>query len=364
VRDLLSMSTGHHREPELQNRTEWTKAFLSTPLDHKPGTFFLYNTPSTYMLSAIVQKVTGQKTADYLRTRLFDPLGIGDVYWETSPEGVSIGGYGLHLQTESIARLGQLYLQKGQWQGRQIVPASWVAAATSRQVSNGSNPASDWEQGYGYQFWRMRHDAYRGDGAFGQYCLVFPELDAVVAITSGVRNMQATLDLVFDKLLPAFTANALPANADAAAALQKALGGLMLHPPQGQPNPGAGVTLGRRYDFPANAEKIESLTLERGPSGTTAMITRVAGVDQRLDVPAGRWATALLPAPLPTLEQRVATSGAWNSSDTFAATIAYYETPFKLNVRLTFTGDTVTYEREMHVAFGDRKQPVLVGRAR
>src|SRR5262249_17904140 len=157
----------------------------------------------TYMLSAIVQKTAGLTVLDYLRPRLFEPLGIEDPTWGTSPQGVSLGGYGLSIRTEDIARFGQLYLQKGEWQGRQLLPTTRVQAATSRQVSNGSSPQSDWDQGYGYQFWRCRHGAFRGDGAFGQYCLVMPEQDAVLAITSGVKDMQAVLNLVWDKLLPA-----------------------------------------------------------------------------------------------------------------------------------------------------------------
>jgi hypothetical protein len=342
----------------------WTKTFLAAPIDHKPGTFFLYNTPASYMLSAILQRVSGTKTADYLRPRLFEPLGIDDLEWETSPEGVTIGGYGLHLRTESIARFGQLYLQKGQWQGRQVVPAAWVQAATSRQVSNGSNPASDWDQGYGYQFWRTRHGAFRGDGAFGQYCLVLPEQDAVVVITSGVKNMQAVLDLVFAKLLPAFKAAPLAPDAAADAALKKRLAALSLHPVTGKAQPGAGVTLGRRFYFPENEERIESVGLERGADGTPILVTRVAGVEQTVAAPFGRWATSALSAPAGTLGQRVAASGAWTGDDTFAATVAYYETPFKMNVRLSFGGNLVVYEREMHVAFGDTKRPMLVGRAK
>ena len=122
--------------------------------------------------------------------------------WETSPQGITLGGYGLSIRTEDIARFGQLYLQKGKWQGKQLVPAAWVEAATARQTSNGSNPTSDWDQGYGYQFWRCRHGAYRGDGAFGQFCVVLPEQDAVIAITSGVKDMQAVLNLVWDTSCP------------------------------------------------------------------------------------------------------------------------------------------------------------------
>ena len=190
VSDLLRMSTGHQTEPPRTPQQPWTKSFLAHPVPFKPGTHFLYNTSATYMLSAIVQKVTGATVLDYLKPRLFEPLGIDHPTWEASPQGISAGGFGLSVRTEDIARFGQLYLQKGEWHGKPLVPAAWVEAATARQTSNGSSPKSDWDQGYGYQFWRSRHGAYRGDGAFGQFCIVLPEQDAVIAITSGVKDMQ------------------------------------------------------------------------------------------------------------------------------------------------------------------------------
>src|SRR6478609_1927501 len=213
--DLLRMSTGHQAESARRPTEVWTKTFLAQPVPFKPGTHFLYNTSATYMLSAAVQKATGQTVLEYLKPRLFDPLGIDHPTWEKSPQGISTGGYGLSIRTEDIAKFGQLYLQKGKWEGKQLVPEAWVEAATARQTSNGSNPKSDWAQGYGYQFWRCRHGAYRGDGAFGQFCIVLPEQDAVIAITSGVRNMQAILDVVWDKLLPALEPSPLPPNEEA-----------------------------------------------------------------------------------------------------------------------------------------------------
>ena len=160
---------------------------------------------------------------DYLKPRLFAPLGIENPEWGASPQGNTIGGYGLYIRTEDIAKFGQLYLQKGKWNGKQIVPESWVAQATAKQVSNGSDPAKDWDQGYGFQFWRCRHGAYRGDGAFGQFCLVLPEQDAVIAITADTKDMQAELNVVWDNLLPAFQKDALPANAGEEAKLQQTL---------------------------------------------------------------------------------------------------------------------------------------------
>ncbi len=136
------------------------------------------------MLSAIIQKITGITLLEYLTPRLFEPLGIEDAIWEKCPRGINTGGFGLSLMTEDIAMFGQLYLQKGQWEGKQLISSSWIEEATRSYISNGDNPLSDWSQGYGYQFWRCRHNAYRGDGAFGQYCVVLPEKKAVIAITS------------------------------------------------------------------------------------------------------------------------------------------------------------------------------------
>ena len=232
VRDLLTMNAGQDAEAKIRDSGDqpWTRTFLAQPVPHKPGTHFMYNTPATYMLSAIVQKVTGQPVLEYLRPRLFEPLGIENPEWGASPQGVNFGGYGLYVRTEDIAKFGQLYLQKGQWEGRQLVPAAWVAQATSRQVGNGSNPQSDWEQGYGFQFWRCRHGAFRGDGMSGQFCVVLPEQDAVVAITADTSDMQAELNVVWDQLLPAFHAAALPPDAAGEARLKTALAGLKAHP--------------------------------------------------------------------------------------------------------------------------------------
>lgn len=210
VRDLLTMTAGHQDELNWRESPNWVKAFLAHPVPHKPGTHFRYNTPATYMLSAIVQKVTGQTVRDYLTERLFQPLGIEQPQWDTSPQGISIGGYGLYLKTEDIAKFGQLYLQNGEWNGKQLIPAAWIEQATSKQVSNGSDPNGDWDQGYGFQFWRCRHGAFRGDGKDGQFCIVIPEQDVVIALTANTGNMAAELNLVWKKILPAFSEQALP----------------------------------------------------------------------------------------------------------------------------------------------------------
>jgi CubicO group peptidase (beta-lactamase class C family) len=158
---------------------------------------------------------------DYLRPRLFEPLGISDLEWPASPQGITLGGWGLKIRTEDIAKFGQLYLQKGRWEKTQLIPEKWVDQATSKQISNGTDPDRDWTQGYGFQFWRCRHGAYRGDGKDGQFCVVMPEQDAVIAITANTGDMQKQLSLVWEHLLPAFHSKALPANPSGEAKLKE-----------------------------------------------------------------------------------------------------------------------------------------------
>ena len=361
VSDLLRMSTGQQTEPARKPDEPWTKTFLAHEVPFKPGTHFLYNTSGTYMLSAIVQKATGTTVLDYLKPRLFEPLGIEHPTWETSPQGISAGGFGLSIRTEDIARFGQLYLQKGKWEGKQIVPESWVAAATARQTSNGSSPKSDWDQGYGYQFWRCRHGAFRGDGAFGQYCIVLPEQDAVIAITSGVIDMQAVLNVVWDDLLPAIKPSPLPANNEASSKLVQTLKGLSLRPQDGSASP-AKVALGKKYDFPTNDRKLESIALEAsGKDEALTIVARVAGIDQRIPCGRGTWQKSQ--AAWGRLNrQPMAASGAWTAPDTYTARLCFYETPFIITLRLQFTDNELRLTSESNVGFDRTKDTTLVGK--
>ena len=234
VRDLLTMSGGHEVEPKFDLKVgPSVKDFLAHPVTHPPGTYFRYNTPGTYTLSSIVTKATGQTVLDYLKPRLFEPLGIANPEWGTTAEGHNFGGYGLFLRTEDIAKFGQLYLQKGQWKGKQLLSAQWVEAATAKQVDNDKAPSgrtSDWQQGYGFQFWRCQHNAFRGDGRDGQICLVMPDQDTVIAITALTGQMQTELDLVWEKLLPAFADEALPENEAELSKLREVSAKLTAHP--------------------------------------------------------------------------------------------------------------------------------------
>ncbi len=367
VRHLLSMSSGHDQDTTehiIRKRNPF-KAFLALPVEHAPGTHFVYNSGASYMLAAIVQKLTGQTLLEYLTPRLFEPLGIEGAWWESHPNGVNFGGWGLNLKTEDIARFGQLYLQKGIWQGQQLLPAEWVQAATCKQTANDPNPAPDWEQGYGYQFWRCRHNAYRGDGAFGQYCIVMPDQDAVLAITGGLPDMQVVLDAVWETLLPGMQPAALPADAISAGRLAQNLQGLKLDPPSGGPAPDVAARLSRQtYTFGKNDESLHSLSFD---FQTNTLTYRLLGGGPRrgshsLRFGNGTWVDGCIYLGTPTPAPVVA-SGAWTSDDTFVLTLCYYETPFMGSLTCRFEGERIHIDRKVNVAFGPDQPTPLVGAA-
>lgn len=227
IKDLLTMSCGQAHGPEVSSAIRsndsisWVSQFLLFPVDYKPGTVFSYNSLGTYMLSAAVQKKTGKKLLEYLRERLFEPMAIEGAIWEESPEGINTGGWGLYLRTEDLAKTGLLMLNRGKWHGAQLVPAEWIDLMTSRHIQSvqGSPNSiefvptaddlvnSDWVQGYGYQVWRCRHNAYRADGAACQFIVVIPDCGAVVAITADSQKYQQVLNLVWDYILPTLAAD-------------------------------------------------------------------------------------------------------------------------------------------------------------
>ena len=377
VRDLLRMNTGNQLEapinvndPTKQTET-WVKTFLTHSVPFKPGTHFLYNSPATYMLSAIVQKTTGMTVLDYLRPRLFEPLGFKDPVWISSPQGITAGAYGLSVRTEELARFGELYLHQGLWNGKQLIPANWIAQATSMQTSTGSAPASDWDQGYGYQFWRSRHNSFRGDGAFGQFCMIIPELDAVVAITSGVRNMQQVMNLVWDKLLPAMRSGRLPENPSARRQLEARLAGLSVKFPSGSATSATSATItGKWFEFAENDRGIKAVSFNfNSPSPT--LTVRTSTGETRMTIAANTWSKGrglftnglerMLSVPANPL---VATSGAWTAPDTYTVKIVLYETPFYSTLNFKFDGDRLLFDAEHNVSFGPTKLPQLAGQVR
>lgn len=372
VRDLLTMTTGHSASTmEGIDRTislpgsRWARAILAQPVDHEPGTRFVYNTGATYLLSAILHRLTGERLLDYLTPRLLAPLGITHAEWEQDPDGIDTGGYGLSITTEEMAAFGQLYLQGGVWEGKQLVPAEWVAAATVKQVENGPNDSPDWNQGYGYQFWQCQHGAYRADGAFGQYVLVWPEKDMVIITTSGLSDLAAVLDAVWDTFLPD-DAWGTPAaaeapkleEADAAAPFE-----LALRTPAGaETTPVEESLLGVTYDLDPNPRGFSALTLGRDADGRTQVTFTVEGMDLVVRFGHEEWrpgTCSLLGTPAD-----VATAAAWTDELTLHGQMVFLGTPFELRLELQFIGENVAVRIEQNVAFGERGLLDVVGKPR
>jgi len=266
----------------------------------------------------------------------------------------------LSIRTEDIARFGQLYLRKGQWQGQQLIPAAWVEAATARQTSNGSNPKSDWDQGYGYQFWRCRHGVYRGDGAFGQFCLVFPEQDAVLAITAGVDNLQGVLDHVWNTMLPALGPVPLPENPGVQMQLARKLENLAYPAPAGDVgSPLQAAISGTRYALDANPAGIESVRFDFTEEG--CLIKLKDGVcEEQAACGRGAWREGVASMVNHRTAKEVA-SGVWTSVATFTATLRFYETPFTMTITAQFHDERIQLDMKINVSVGPSGFPPLEG---
>ena len=350
VRHLLSMNTGHKEDTTRHvfggKDDNWAHAFLSLPVEYQPGTWFVYNTAATYMLSAIITKLTGGSLLDYLRPRLFDPLGIENPVWETDPRGVNLGGTGLHIKTEEIARFGQMYLQKGVWQGQRIVSEEWIAEATKATSDNSNTQTNpDWTVGYGYQFWRCRHDAYRGDGAFGQYCIVMPEQDVVLTMIGGVQNMQTVLDKVWEHLLPAMQPEPLPADSQAYNELCDKLAILSLPLANGSASsPRAEQWSGKIYKLESNYLYLESTTLQFGNSSSTLILRDQRG-EHPIRVGYSTWLKGISNMR-GRGDEPIAVSGAWTAEDTYEVRVCCYEDNYCPIFRFRYSDDGLQLEVE------------------
>jgi CubicO group peptidase (beta-lactamase class C family) len=358
VRHIASMAAGHTREMlgEALERDpgEPVRGFLLIPPDRDPGTVFAYSQPCTYTLASIIQRNAGMSLTRYLRPRLFDPLGIGHVGWHTFPPGREQGFSGLHARTEDIAKLGLLYLQRGRWEGAQLIPPEWVAEATSEQVSNAGDPNVDWGQGYGFQFWRSRH-GYRGDGAFGQFCVILPEQDAVIVTTAYTLAMQVLLDAIWAHLLPGL--GAAPPDTDSSGEgaahdqLSARLARLELPPSPGAPGP---ADRGRwTGTFTISASTADSQTrpplfsLETRPFLTSVEVEPQSGgwqisliePDNALTLPfgIGGW-TVSDQADRHGESIPVAASGGWLDDQTLRVELIFLETPHRMDITCSLPG--------------------------
>ncbi len=380
VKDLLSMSVGQDPDPSFKTRTvdsNWVRSFLAMPILNPPGTKFLYNSLATYMLSAIIQKVTGEKLLDYLTPRLFQPLGITGIDWEIDPRGINVGGWGLRLKTEDMAKFAQLFLQKGQWNGHQILPAAWVEEASTLKIvqhpdlPQAKRDASDWEQGYCYQMWRSRNNSFRGDGAYGQFILVFPEKDAVLVVTAESHDMQDEFNYIWKYLFPAIQPEAkLPENKKATKNLNQKIAAFSIPlPAKSAASPLAKDISGKNFSLSPNEMFVQNLVFQF--KNDVCQVGLKIGADTfQLYFGTGKWVFGQTSKPPPALTRSVQhyfvglpaskTAGAfrWKDENTLELTLRYLESPHAETLVCHFEKNIVSVDFQTS---NDQKTQVLKG---
>lgn len=340
VRHLLTMTTGHRDDTLTQawalEPDDLVKGFLRVPAQDPVGTRQGYNNPTSSVLARMVERVTGRTVPDLLDERLFQPMGVQHAEWDRVGSGAIFGFHGLHLTTEAVAAFGELLLRGGHWQGRQLVARAWVELATRRHIETVQTDdgwrTADWLRGYGYHFWMSRH-GYRGDGAMGQYCLVVPEHDLVVAMTAATADLAAPLDAVWDCLLPGLGRAGDPGDD---LALAGRLERLTLPQPPGEA--GAGRSATAVIDASGGGSAL--------PAGTLVTVDPVDGgwrvrfdtgkVAFTVDVGHGTWRES---APL---GRPVVAAGGWQGA-AFAADLYVITSPSRVHLIVTASRAEATW---------------------
>lgn len=363
VEHLLSMRTGHdHMVSGAEWRgiqTSWVAEFFKIPVVYPPGSRFVYTSAATYMLSAIISKTTGLSTHEYLRPRVLDPLAIHDEDWPPGPEGITPGANGLSWRTADSLKLGLLHASDGIWRGQRLLPASWVESV---QQPHGSAE-------YGYQWWLGPAGAYYADGLFGQLSIVFPHIEAVLAITSAVQNEDALLATVWKHFPVAFTQDAARPQQAADANLRRLTSRLSLFAPLlAGSSPLSQQVSGRQYTIAANDDGVTAITLAFAADRCLFTLADASGVhsvncglgkliEGNTTIPGHKLHHEYRPSVM-----RVAAAGEWLDSNTFQMVWQFIETAFRDTATVRFEGDRLTFDRSVNVNSEALSLPTLDGR--
>ena len=293
VRHLLTMASGVKPDWNMRSRgKEWIRTFLSKPVE-APGTKYAYDSMVSYMLAAVVQKVTGKKLTEYLQERVFTPMNVTEWAWEESPEGVNTGGWGVHIQPESLAKFGQLILNEGNWEGKQLVPAEWIREMCKKHRETG-------REVYGYHIWHCGgHDgAVRADGALGQYVISVLDKDMVVVMTEAtLGNGRDQRRLIWDVLLPYIQDEPLPTNKKDYQKLLKKQDGYKLAEVKGKASSAfASNWENKTIELGKNTFEWKSLKLNFGKKQVTMTVTEISGKSYELPFGFQQWMTTTFDA--------------------------------------------------------------------
>jgi CubicO group peptidase (beta-lactamase class C family) len=361
VRDLLSMRTGHESMVSGSEwrpiRTSWIAEFFKIPVVYTPGTTFVYTSAATYMLSAIVTRTTGQSTAQYLKPRMFDPMGIIGYEWDPGPEGISPGANGLSWKTADSLKLGILHAQNGQWNGKQLLTKEWVDLVHRAHTEK-----------YGFQWWLGPGGSYNADGLFGQYAVVFPEHNAVLALNSALPPKAGFNAGILYKHFPAAFGDTVSPQAKDFAALKKRTSTLRLDPPiRPSTSPIIANISGQRFELPDNPQRVKSMRLDFTPQACTFTMEDdrgthkvLAGVLQPIEGDTTITGNTLHHEYRPDV-MRVVARGEWLDARTFAMTWTFVESAFRDTVVCRFAGPYIRMDRSVNVNSGATELPTLTG---
>ena len=373
VRDVLCMGCGMDTMPRPSK--DWIREFLATPVNHVPGTTFMYNSTGSTFLGAIVRKLTGLGLHDYLKPRLFDKIGIDaeNLRWITMPDGMEIGGGGLFATTEDNLRLMKLYADGGVWEGERILTEDYVKLATSKQNDSATEravnpPAEDNFVGYGFQIWMCRpKGVYRADGAMGQFTIVFPERDMLLAITenasgsTGGAMPQKALDTIWEWLdsLPGPETEILPEDPEASAHLARRMQMLALPAPLRSPESplqekinGSTYAVTDGYFALSDAGMVRFMSGEDRPGGAKALsltfaenaCTLTCLVDGKPQSLTAAMDGTRLRNELPGMPSIALCSGCWEADNVFRLSLRMVETCNETSITFTFSGDQAQVE--------------------
>ncbi|WP_082361067.1 serine hydrolase domain-containing protein [Bacillus sp. FJAT-28004] len=361
IHHLLSMNAGHHDNiyGSVAEKTDWVKAYLAMEVEHKPGTYYRYSTHSTYMLSAILERVTGQKLIDYLMPHLFVPLGISSPSWETCPLGIVAGGMGLSIPTEGIAKFGQMLLNKGVFNGHRIVSDQYILLATSEQSDTSRDEERiDFSQGYGYQFFMCRDGCFMGNGGYGQLCFVSPKHQVVIAATSSfssMKQLQTLLDLVYDHILLPLDTDILFDHVEQKAELDQHLSNMTFPYTTPRSEPNHTICLNDlHFSFMDNTQMLTQLHFTS--SGSEFQFKLIFD-DQSVKTYPFNFnslihSTDHFTKDLATHDQEVVTQACWIDSYQLSLTLIYIETPYVVIYFVRFYDNKIELKYTNNMSFG------------
>jgi CubicO group peptidase (beta-lactamase class C family) len=381
VQDLLTMRSGHRTGISggewRGSKESWVRAFLREPVPDRPGESFIYSSGSSYMLSAIATKVTGQRVAELMAEKVFRPLEMGAIGWDVSPEGFNTGGNGLTCVTEDVAKFGALYLADGIWNGTRILPEGWVKEASSPFVTDAwlgtldgkrflpRESASRAMGGYGYQWWLTPGVGYRASGVYGQLCIILPQHDAVIVTTAAVPPREPSLlPIILQHLLPA-----LAGAGDGDDELAATLLALKLPTIEGAPaSPTAAAVTGQNFAMAPNEDQVTQVSFVFGAGDALFTLHDHRGTHHiRVGLANGVMGDTTMTGNILHHEYqpdslRVLGRGVWQDDNTFAMEWRFIETAFCDFVTCRFAGDTLTLERRVNTNAGPLSRPILTGR--